>query len=75
MKRVRPASRNSTTHTLRQAVTRSLLTVALAGTAPLSFAGADIKIGDDAGISLGMGLRSSYTSAQRGAPNGTHCKC
>jgi hypothetical protein len=71
MKRVRSATKKNTTHTLRQAVTRSLLTVALAGTAPFSFAGADIKIGDDAGISLGMGLRTSYTSAQRGAPNGT----
>ena len=58
MKRVRSATKKNTTHTLRQAVTRSLLTVALAGTAPLSFAGADIKIGDDAGISLGMGLRN-----------------
>jgi hypothetical protein len=32
---------------------------------------AELKIGDDAGLTAGIGLRTSYTSAKNGAPNGT----
>lgn len=32
---------------------------------------ADIKIGENAGLTAGFGLRTSYTSTERGAPNGT----
>jgi hypothetical protein len=32
---------------------------------------AELKIGEDAGLTAGIGLRTSYTSAKNGAPNGT----
>ncbi len=36
-----------------------------------AMAGATLKIGDDASISLGLGLRMSYSSTENAAPNGT----
>lgn len=36
-----------------------------------AWAGATIKIDDDKSISIGAGLRSSFTSVEDGAPNGT----
>ena len=33
--------------------------------------GAELKIGDNASVSMGLGLRASYTDLQNGAPNGT----
>ena len=33
-------------------------------------AGAEIKLGDDASINVGFGIRASYTSAEMGAPDG-----
>lgn len=37
--------------------------------APASFAGATVKIDDDKWISIGAGLRTSYTGTENGAPN------
>jgi len=36
-----------------------------------ALAGATLKIGDDASLSIGIGVRMSYTSLENGAPNGT----
>ena len=36
-----------------------------------ALAGATLKIGDDASLGLGIGLRMSYTNTDNGAPNGT----
>jgi len=41
------------------------------GMATLAHGGAELKIGDDASINIGIGLRASYTSKQNAAPNGT----
>ncbi len=43
----------------------------LACSVSAAYAGAEFKIGDDASVSMGIGLRTSYTSTQNGAPNGT----
>ena len=43
----------------------------LAASAPTAFAGADLKLSDDASLSVGLGLRTSFTSLERGAANGT----
>jgi hypothetical protein len=43
----------------------------LAGSVSLAYAAAEFKIGDDASVSMGLGLRASYTSTERGAPNGS----
>ena len=32
---------------------------------------AELKLGDDSGVSIGFGIRTSYTSRENGAPNGT----
>jgi len=55
---------------------RLLGTVGLAAVAaalPLSsaFAGATMSFGDDESISIGMGMRTSFTDLSHGAPNGT----
>jgi hypothetical protein len=38
---------------------------------PQSRAGAEFKLGDNAGVTAGFGLRTSYTTRQHGAPDGT----
>jgi hypothetical protein len=48
-----------------------MLSLALTASAPLAIAGADLKLGDDAGVTIGFGIRNSYTSVENGAPNGT----
>jgi hypothetical protein len=43
----------------------------LATTAQTALAGAEFKLGDDASLNLGIGIRTSYTSLENGAANGT----
>src|SRR5258706_13650304 len=38
---------------------------------PLAQAGAEIKIGDEASLSVGLGVRASFTSLENAAPDGT----
>ncbi|MEN3354900.1 MAG: hypothetical protein V7640_3058 [Betaproteobacteria bacterium] len=38
---------------------------------PRSNAGAEFSLGDNAGVTAGFGLRTSYSTRQHGAPNGT----
>jgi hypothetical protein len=40
-------------------------------TATLAHAGAELKISDEASVSVGLGLRASFTSLENGAPDGT----
>ena len=49
---------------------RSLVAAACL-TALAAQAGGTISFGEDKSISIGLGLRSSFTSAEKGAPNGT----
>ncbi len=56
---------------LRGAVSAALLSLSLLGAAQSANAGAELKLGDDAGVTLGFGIRTSYTSLEKGAPNGT----
>ena len=65
----RPSSRS--THSLRGKVAHSVLSLALLAAAQSAYAGVELKISDDASVNLGVGLRTSYTSTERGAPNGT----
>jgi len=43
----------------------------LAASAQTALAGAEFKLGDDASLSLGLGLRTSYTNLENGAANGS----
>lgn len=58
-------------HRQQRASCKLLVAGVLAAFAQVAYSGADIKIGDDASLSLGIGLRTSYVSAENGAPNGT----
>ena len=58
-------------HVTRRATQSLLVAGVLAATSQFAHAGAEFKIGDDASLSLGIGLRTSYTSTQNGAPNGS----
>jgi len=51
---------------------RPLLAAGLfAVTVSLAHAGAELKISDEASVSVGLGLRASFTSLENGAPDGT----
>src|SRR5262245_16174508 len=54
-----------------KSVTGSILTTAMLATAQQANAGAELKLGDESGVTVGFGIRSSYTSVENGAPNGT----
>jgi hypothetical protein len=43
----------------------------LAASAQPALAGAEFKLGDDASLNLGIGLRTSFTNLEHGAANGT----
>jgi len=64
------ASKRSKLH-FRKTTAGGLVSLALLAAMQSAHAGAELKIGDDAGVNLGLGLRTSYTSLERGAPNGT----
>jgi hypothetical protein len=52
-------------------IPRLLLAAGLFGiTVPFAHAGAELKISDDASVNLGLGLRTSFTSLENGAPDG-----
>jgi Phosphate-selective porin O and P len=48
----------------------SIISLALLAAAQ-SAQSAELKLGEDAGLTAGIGLRTSYTSTKNGAPNGT----
>lgn len=64
-----PSSRS--TNPSRSKTSRGLLSLAVLAAAQCAYAGAELKISDDASVNLGIGLRTSYTSTERAAPNGT----
>jgi hypothetical protein len=43
----------------------------LAGSVSVAYGAAEFKLSDEASLSVGIGLRASYTNLQNGAPNGT----
>ena len=56
-------------HVLRRATARGLFSVSmLAAATQLAYGGAEFKIGDDASLSLGIGLRTSFTSRRTVRP-------
>lgn len=60
-----------TTTNLRLRRTPALLATAAMLASPAAFAGATIKVGDDASVTIGGGIRVSFTSVEDGSPSGT----
>ena len=56
---------------LRKTAAGVLGALSLAAASPYVAAGAEIKMGDDATFTAGIGLRTSFTSKENGAPDGT----
>jgi hypothetical protein len=54
-----------------KSVTGAILSTALLASAQQANAGAELKLGDESGVTVGFGIRNSYTSVENGAPNGT----
>lgn len=52
-------------------VARNVLLACTLGSAALAHAGGTISLGDDKSISLGLGLKTSYTSTENAAPDGS----
>jgi len=57
--------------TLRSSISTLSCAVLMALGSSGAMAGATLKIGDDASLSVGIGLRMSYSSTEKAAPNGT----
>lgn len=55
----------------RRIAARALSAVATLCVASAAHAGAEFKLGDNAAVTAGFGLRTSYSSRERGAPNGS----
>src|SRR5258705_7565963 len=78
---VRELHRNPQGEIMQSEITQSILsgnapTLRLAAglfamAVPLAYAGPELKIGDEASLSVGLGLRASFTSLEHGAPDGT----
>src|SRR5215210_2719277 len=76
MQRVRPSSIElnvvpAPAQRLRKLTAAVIAATSLATASSYCGAAAEFKLGDNAGVTAGFGLRTSYTSLQRGAPNGT----
>jgi hypothetical protein len=56
---------------LKRSVAGLLAASALGAAVPPVFGAAELKLSDDAAVTAGFGLRTSYTRRERGAPNGT----
>ena len=56
---------------MRQISARLLLAGVVAATAPAAFGAAEFKLGDEAGVTAGIGLRTSFATTENGAGNGT----
>lgn len=55
----------------RKKSVQTLCSMALLATMQSAHAGAELKLSDDASINVGFGIRTSYTTRENGAPNGT----
>ena len=58
-------------HVKRRATQSLLIAGVLAATSQFAHAGAEFKLGDDASMTFGIGLRTSFTTNENGAPSGT----
>lgn len=56
---------------VRMVALQAAVAAALWASAPAAQAGGTINFGDDSSVSVGFGLRTSFTSDKDGAPNGT----
>lgn len=56
---------------MRQISARLLLAGVVAATAPAAFGAAEFKLGDEASVTAGIGLRTSFATTENGAGNGT----
>lgn len=66
-----PDASRETRQALRKAAAGVLGVLGLLAAPPYVAQAAEIKMGDDASFSAGIGLRTSYTRREFGAPNGT----
>jgi hypothetical protein len=75
MPRPRPSvsnpRRNSSRTRLTKIVAATFAALSVGCISPHASAAAELKIGDNAGVTAGFGVRTSYSSLERGAPNGT----
>ncbi len=55
----------------KKSITRGILSTALLALAPAANGQTEFKLGDGSGVTIGFGVRTSYTSRENGAPNGT----
>ncbi len=55
----------------RKKTARNLAALTLLAASQSTLAAEEIKLGENAGLTAGFGLRSSYSSTKNGAPNGT----
>ena len=57
---------------LQKTTSRGVFSVSLlAAATQLAYGAAEFKMGDDASVSFGFGLRTSYTNTENAAPNGS----
>ncbi len=72
---MKPVERPRTAHFARKkiwkSVTRGILSTALLVLASAANGQTEFKLGDSSGVTIGFGVRASYTSKENGAPNGT----
>jgi hypothetical protein len=72
---MKPVERPPTASFLKKkiwkSITGGILSTALLASASTANAQTEFKLGDEAGVTVGFGIRSSYTTTEKGAPNGT----
>lgn len=67
----RPRTRNFPRKKISARIAGGILSSAIVASLPAANAQTEFKLGDDSAVTVGFGVRSSYTSTERGAPNGT----
>lgn len=65
------APRTASRMSLKKIAAATFAALSVGSISPDAIAAAEFKIGDNAGVTAGFGIRTSYSSLQRGAPNGT----
>ncbi len=66
----RSSTANYSSKNMWKSVTGGILSTALLTSASFVNAQTEFKLGDDSGVTVGFGIRTSYTSTEKGAANG-----
>jgi hypothetical protein len=66
-----PARAITSVFSIKQTTKRLLFAGIMAAATSPAFGAAEFKLGDDAGVTAGLGLRTSFSKTENGAPNGT----